>query len=132
MPLMPGAAPQVDVRVVLYWTDERLIDWKGDLPPKLWGPKLRLANAADLNMDQIQFELVDPATGRMKRGVDYDGNIVNPMDIRVFPFDMDDVRLNFETASTWETLDGSRMGRGRRGQRGGETYELRPVCEEVR
>jgi hypothetical protein len=68
----------------------------------------------------------------MKRGRDYDGSILNAMDIRAFPFDMDDIKLEFETSSTWMSFDESRRGRGAPGQKGGTTYHLQPVTEEVR
>jgi hypothetical protein len=68
----------------------------------------------------------------MKRARDYVGSLLNPMDIRAFPFDMDPIKLEFETSSNWMSFDEDREGRGAPGQKGGTTYNLRPVSKEVR
>lgn len=91
--------------VVLYWRDRRLSEmWSsGDdgacragrftLPGKLWGPRLRLHNALDVRVDQVFFDLVRPAEGLLRRMLVYTGTIINSMDLRDFPFDIDEVEV---------------------------------------
>jgi hypothetical protein len=60
----------VDAGVAYYWTDPQLAGWPegADLPARLWGPNILLHNAlGDLQEVDVAFELVDPATGRLKR-----------------------------------------------------------------
>ncbi len=37
----------VNINVVLMWTDTRLAQWDEPLPPQLWGPDIKLANSLD-------------------------------------------------------------------------------------
>jgi hypothetical protein len=117
----------VKIAVIYYWTDSRLAGWeKGKpLPPKLWGPALILTNSlGDVAQADDAFELVDSATGRLKRSHLYDGTIDNPMDLRDFPFDLDDIELEFRTTSNWESLDSSVKGAAVVGK----TYQLCQIC----
>lgn len=58
----------VRFRVVLHWTDPRLVGWSSSLPNDLWGPTVRMGNAiADATRTQMDFSLTDPAEGRLKR-----------------------------------------------------------------
>ena len=144
-----GAVPWVDVRfnldkvnavdtvaataffqgaVTFYWTDSRLAGWPegAALPPALWGPKLWLSNAlGDLKEADVQFMLVDRATGRLKRARNYAGTVDNPMELHNFPFDVDDIELQFRTYSAWETRDRQLYGVAP----GAKTYRVRQVRE---
>jgi len=59
----------------------------------------------------------------VKRTLVLEGKVSNQMNLRAFPFDKDDLQIDFWTASTFKTLDlsyGSPLPRGR-------TYDLLPV-----
>jgi hypothetical protein len=116
------------VYVVFHWTDPRLVGWPAGkpLPPQLWGPRLFLVNAlGDLEeVDGAGFTLVDASTGRLKRGRNYSGSVDNPMELRTFPFDMDNIKLDFLTASDFESLNGERTGSS-----DGKTYRLRRISD---
>eukprot|EP01046_Picozoa_sp_COSAG06_P066107 COSAG06_NODE_16529_length_996_cov_1.136009_2_plen_86_part_00 len=58
------------------------------------------------------FELVDSATGRLKRSHLYDGTIDNLMDLRDFPFDLDDIELEFRTTLQRGSRRPARAARG--------------------
>eukprot|EP01043_Picozoa_sp_COSAG02_P003505 COSAG02_NODE_86_length_39084_cov_17.815724_5_plen_420_part_00 len=118
----------VQVIVAFYWTDSRLANWDCEepLPGRLWGPRLDLTNALnDLEVEDQSFSLVDASTGRLKRSRLYSGTVDNPMDLQAFPFDLDEIEINFRTFSSWETLDRERSGRV---DMGPGTYRLRQVC----
>ena len=121
----------IKLDVVLYWTDPRMIGWPedhADLPPKLWGPTMELVNAlGDMQNESLVFSVVDAKTGRMKRAFGFTGVIENPMNLRDFPFDMDDITIMFATRSHWSTFDGETGGDVAKGM----TYRLRQIREEV-
>eukprot|EP01043_Picozoa_sp_COSAG02_P096910 COSAG02_NODE_33156_length_504_cov_1.271605_2_plen_76_part_01 len=72
--------------------------WTGPLPEKLWGPAFNFSNSlGDMTVIQDEFELLDKSTGRLKRAFLYEGTMDNPMDLRAFPYDMDDVPMTFTT-----------------------------------
>ena len=118
----------IDIYVMFYWSDPRLASWPegAELPPRLWGPKLRLKNAlGDLHEGDFVFVLNDAATGRLKRGRNYSGTVDNPMDLLKFPFDMDKIELEFQTISHFSTYDGERSGQIPKGR----SYRLRQIQE---
>ena len=60
-----------------YWNDSRLIGWNGPLPSNLWGPRMRLNNAAPgLDECNVEFAIVDSTTGRLKRCRMYTGTML--------------------------------------------------------
>mmetsp|Transcript_7882 Transcript_7882/g.14636 ORF Transcript_7882/g.14636 Transcript_7882/m.14636 type:complete len:405 (+) Transcript_7882:155-1369(+) len=117
----------INIAVTMYWTDLRLVGWKGDLPPKLWGPHLVLVNKLGLESMQVfdeVFALVNH-NGRLKRGVVYQGKITNPMSLLDFPYDCDTLDFHFHSSSHWKTLDGSKQNMVTIGQ----TYTLSEVTD---
>jgi hypothetical protein len=104
----------VKVSLIAYWTDPRVKGWVGPLPEQLWGPAFNLTNGlGDLTVTQDEFELLDKSTGRLKRTFVYEGTIDNPMDLRAFPCDFDDLPMTFTTMSRWMCNDGSASGKVR-------------------
>lgn len=119
----------IKIAIVWYWTDPRLAGWDADtpLPELLWGPTALCVNSrADFAHEQTQFELVDAATGRLKRGRMFHGSVDNDMNLRKFPFDVDDVEVKWETMGHWVSNDGSRYGTLSKSV----SYVIRPIREE--
>ena len=118
---------QIKFVVVLFWNDERFKDTTlttNDLPGELWGPDLILENALNsCSSIYDSFALVDSSTGRLKRTITFHGSVRNPMDLKYFPFDEDDLELKFISNCNWRVLDGSRYGNDPVEQ----TYTLHPV-----
>jgi len=102
--------------IVFEWIDERLILDDGiystnDLPRNLWGPDVILENAEnDCEAVYDSFSLLNSKTGLLKRTVAFHGAVYNPMDLKDFPFDSDELELKFISICNWRTLDGSRYG----------------------
>jgi hypothetical protein len=85
---------------------------------------VRLFNAlSDMQVLDFGFEVVESATGRLKRIRNYTGTVDNPMDLRSFPFGMDKIELEFFTVSHWSTYDGQRSGQMAKGK----SYRLRQI-----
>eukprot|EP01052_Picozoa_sp_SAG31_P033167 SAG31_NODE_3714_length_3957_cov_3.388025_4_plen_405_part_00 len=118
------------IAVVYYWSDPRLKGYPEDieLPPSLWGPRLVAENYIDCSEEDLQFELVDRTTGRLKRVRVYAGSLDNPMDLRSFPFDFDDVSVDWRTASNWSSASNEQTGSKAKGR----VYRLRRVQEGAR
>jgi len=118
----------IELCIVFYWTDVRMEGWKQKvLPPDLWGPLLAVENKrGTINTRQFTFDLVDAATGRMKRGLEFTGCIDNVVDISLFPFDIDRVTCEFFSASSWMSYDQTMTSQVPNGQ----TYQLREVREQ--
>jgi hypothetical protein len=95
------------------------------LPKTLWGPCIDLPDQAQdaFEVKQYAFALTDSSTGRLKRDYVYSGQVDNHMNLRKFPMDLDAVRLNFPTTSTWESRDGSTNGE----ETHGTSYRLRSI-----
>jgi len=115
--------------VVFEWNDPRL---KGmpmttnDLPVDLWGPDIILENAQnDCAVLYDSFSLIDSARGRLKRTVTFHGHVYNPMSLKDFPFDEDDLEMKFISICNWRTLDGSRHGNDPCNQ----VYVLKPMLD---
>jgi hypothetical protein len=90
-----GGSAFVKLSLFSYWNDPRVKGWDGPLPEKLWGPAFNLSNSlGDLIVTEDEFELLDRSTGRLKRAFIYEGKVDNPMDLRAFPCDLDDVSVN--------------------------------------
>eukprot|EP01048_Picozoa_sp_COSAG05_P025547 COSAG05_NODE_6550_length_939_cov_1.515476_1_plen_131_part_10 len=86
----------IKIYVIVYWTDPRLAGWTGDLPPQLWGPHLTLQNASadnDVQDTHAVFDFADRKVGRLKRVRLLCGTVENSMDLKDFPFDMDDISV---------------------------------------
>lgn len=117
----------INIAITLYWTDPRLVGWKGTLPPLLWGPAFSLVNKAgsDMNVYDEVFALTDPTQGRLKRGIVYQGTIVNPMELSNFPFDIDDILVHLHTSSHWRCLDSSHENM----LTFGKAYDVYPITD---
>jgi len=92
--------------LVITWTDRRFIGWPSiSLPPpaKTWGPWMRLANSVtagdDEDLTQVEFEVLNCETGRMKRGIRVDAVVGFPMALDDFPFDLATFTLRFMNLS---------------------------------
>eukprot|EP00040_Diaphanoeca_grandis_P005885 m.34939 g.34939 ORF g.34939 m.34939 type:complete len:419 (-) comp17058_c0_seq4:103-1359(-) len=111
--------------LALYWTDVRLIDWKGPLPEDLWGPFCNLRNgiAYEMEIDDHEFLLVDAKVGRLKRFIIFEGRVVNNLDLLEFPFDVNTIDVEFGFISHWRTKDHSKSGTSA----GARTYDLQEV-----
>lgn len=100
--------------VVFEWNDPRLCGLPittNDLPGDLWGPDIILENAQnECEVVYDSFSLMSSETGRLKRTITFHGPVYNPMDLRDFPFDNDELEMKFITICNWRTLDGSRFG----------------------
>jgi len=120
-----GAA-DVTMNVVMYWTDTRLIGWAGDLPLKLWTPRVTWENALEQTLDVFDTPaLADPKTGRVKMFQRIGGVVSNPMQLEAFPFDLDDVLFSFETGFIFRAADDSTRG----GVTTGGLYTMRKIRE---
>jgi hypothetical protein len=117
----------VSIVVVFFWTDPRLVGWDvaKQLPHDLWGPYLVVENGS-CEWSQNTFALLDPASGRLKRGTTYSGDVETLLCLRDFPFDVDRVDLAFSCMSHWRTLDGEQVANCPRGR----TYRLRPTRQK--
>ncbi|GMH92329.1 hypothetical protein TrVE_jg2597 [Triparma verrucosa] len=119
----------IEIFFVCYWTDQRLIGYNMDaeLPPKLWGPRMEIMG---LEMDEShgEFGLVDPGTGRCKRGRLYKGVIGMEMNLSSFPFDQNSIDVRFFTSSTWMSYDEGSSGMPATTA----TYTIRSVEEGAR
>lgn len=74
----------------------------------------------------MEFELVDPTTGRLKRCLKYHGTVDTPMELDDFPYDTHDLKVQFVTLSLWSTNDGSRKGALAKGK----SYRCRQIREK--
>jgi len=115
----------VNIKLVMYWTDSRLAGWEGALPRKLWGPIINVENALQgFETYQDTFALSDRAEGRLKRMVYFVGHIANAMDLQDFPFDTDEIEVEFITTSHFRSLDWEALG----SLTSGKAFRLRPIC----
>jgi len=116
--------------VVFEWNDPRLVGMTmttNDLPVDLWGPDVILENAQnDCAVLYDSFSLIDARTGRLKRTVIFHGPVYNPMNLKDFPFDKDDLELKFISICNWRTLDESRHGNDPCSQ----VYTLTPMLKK--
>lgn len=112
------------VGIMFYWTDPRLVGWKGHLPSNLWGPTCWLFNAlSDLVEVPQDFQLADASKGRMQRYTRFMGTIdFKQMLLEDFPLDVNAIDLTFRTASHWASPDGQKGSRA-----SGKSYSLVPV-----
>eukprot|EP00038_Savillea_parva_P012031 m.201733 g.201733 ORF g.201733 m.201733 type:complete len:425 (+) comp21527_c0_seq1:248-1522(+) len=101
---------EVDFGIAWKWTDRRLIGWKKELPPLLWGPCLEFWNAnSGMELKQITFALKDDTTGLMIRNDRYHATVKCDPDATFpfFPFDSMTIECKMSTASNWRSFDGS-------------------------
>ncbi|EJK62710.1 hypothetical protein THAOC_16664 [Thalassiosira oceanica] len=115
--------------VIFEWDDPRIRGMPvttNDLPGDLWGPDIILENAQDdISVIYDSFSLLSQETGRLKRTVTFHGRIFNPMSLKDFPFDNDDLELKFISICNWRTLDLSRHGNDPVKQ----VYILKPILD---
>ena len=100
----------VKLNLLMYWTDPRMVGWSAVcLPPLLWGPHPRLSEAGmEFLVTQEQFVVANPETGRMKRGLYFEGKVEHLVEQSAqssFPFDCNDVLLSFFSFCHWSTFD---------------------------
>jgi len=102
--------------VAYYWTDARIAGWNADesLPPSLWAPKLFLTNMFTNGDQQLRGEsdgisLIDTTMGRLICYNTIQGTIANTMDLRMFPFDVDEIDIRFESWSHGQTANGENI-----------------------
>ena len=119
----------IKIAVCFYWTDSRMIGYTGqNLPEDIWGPWFACYQSTpDLNQYSRAFALVDPAVGRLKRTVCLEGDIINSMNVRKFPYDLDDITLDMWTASSYRTNDGSLSSTLAKGR----NYDLREMSPKL-
>jgi len=122
------SSAQVKFLITLTWIDERFITEdrlsNSSLPGDLWGPDIQLSNSMiGFVITYSSFALIDPTIGKMKRTILFHGGIRNPMDLKNFPFDSDDLELAFSTYSSWRLLDCSKHGKNTTVQ----IYEIVPA-----
>lgn len=121
---------EVKFVMILFWNDLRFegsFMTTNDLPGELWGPDISLDNSLiDCTKVYDSFSLIDSSTGRLKRTITFHGSVWNPMDLKDFPFDRDDLELKFVTNSNWRVLDESRFGNDPVNR----TYFLNPMRED--
>lgn len=102
-----GAA-DINVVVIMYWNDSRLIGWEGDLPIKLWTPRVTWENPLLVTVDRFDTPILsDPKTGRLKLMQTIGGIVSNPMQLESFPFDLDDIIMSFESGYMFRAADNS-------------------------
>mmetsp|Transcript_42702 Transcript_42702/g.109304 ORF Transcript_42702/g.109304 Transcript_42702/m.109304 type:complete len:492 (-) Transcript_42702:1095-2570(-) len=81
--------------VDLYWHDPRLVG-ATSVPDGTWFPNgvYIINSAGDLTIDAYDKPvLVDSATGKVLWAQEIQGTLVNRMDLRAFPFDVDDIEV---------------------------------------
>lgn len=117
----------VKLGVFCYWSDPRLVGWKGQLPEDLWGPRFRVANATpDLSETNVEFAIVDHSKGRLKRCRIYAGLVESPLtDLKSFPFDINTFGVKLCTISDFSSFDDSLKGT----VAVGKSYCVREICE---
>jgi hypothetical protein len=118
---------RVSIQVVLYWCDERLCGYENLLlPPKMWTPTLYPLNFVGQSRAKVvEVQLVNMQTGRLKKTIQYDGDVDSPMDLTHFPLDVQEPLVVFETDGPWETFDGTVQEFARVGR----AYKASPVQE---
>jgi len=105
-----GAA-DVTLDIVMYWTDSRLVGWGGDLPLKLWTPRVTWENPLQVHHSSFDSPALSNAkTGRLKMMQHIGGVVSNPMQLKAFPFDIDSILLSFETGFIFRAADDSTVG----------------------
>jgi len=115
----------IKMGMVFYWNDPRMVGWTSPiLPGTLWGPEASLRNAiGGVSVEYEQFVVADPVQGRLKRIINYEALVITPMDLRLFPFDVQCLTPEFVSISHWRQLDLQRGGSLSRGQ----SYRLIPL-----
>ena len=119
--------------LVLTWTDARFKGWKSTATPPpddTWGPWMRLANSVTAGDDdvltQVEFEVLDCANGRMKRGIRVQADVEFGMALGDFPFDLATFTLRFMNLSHFRSKDLSEQGTSS----GARSYMLVEVPED--
>jgi hypothetical protein len=98
----------ISISVEFEWSDTRIVGWVGELPPKLWGPRVYLSNMlGEIREKHVYFQITDPQQGRLRRGISFIGLVDNPMSLRDFPFDQQTVRVHLVSAQNFATVDGT-------------------------
>eukprot|EP01043_Picozoa_sp_COSAG02_P000929 COSAG02_NODE_19_length_53976_cov_37.338512_11_plen_444_part_00 len=99
------ASAFIGAYVHLFWTDERLKDWPlaKPLPATLWCPLLVLDNRLRQMESHTYTYLLHRDTGEVIRTIHFVGEIRNHMELKDFPFDTEDIKLEFSTKSNWSS-----------------------------
>jgi len=98
----------VKIFLNMWWEDYRFVGKQPeDLPKNVWTPQPTLVNAMPgLETSDEPVVLNDPATGLLFYCILFEGTVANPMDLREFPFDTDNLELLFTTTSDSVQLNG--------------------------
>jgi hypothetical protein len=76
----------------------------------MWTPRFVWANAVKVEDINIASPLLlDRSTGRVKLTIKKSGVVENPMRLKAFPFDIDDIEIKLETGVCYRSADGSRV-----------------------
>jgi hypothetical protein len=92
----------VRLTMMLYWDDQRLVEAHepgSPLPSTIWSPAPRVKEEIQgkFEVDVMEFTRMteEEYCGHVHKLVRYGGMITNPMDLRNFPFDHDDIEVTF-------------------------------------
>jgi hypothetical protein len=92
----------VRLTMTLYWDDPRLKEFHelgSPLPSNVWSPAPRVKEEIQgkFEVDVMEFARMseEEYAGHVHKVVRYGGMITNPMDLRMFPFDHDDIEVTF-------------------------------------
>ena len=70
------------------------------LPPDLWGPEICIKNSIGaVHKEYDQFAVTDIKEGRLKRTINYEGEIAMPMTLHEFPFDVQSLTVDMLSIS---------------------------------
>ena len=105
----------VQFDITLHWTDSRLANWTDgvDLPPRLWTPRFNWHNTVSHKSDFLAPAILGLKRkhlgnkGRLRLRQSLSGIVKNPMDLRAFPFDVDDVECGLRTGIHSRLADGT-------------------------
>ena len=79
------------------------------------------------------LHLLNSATGRLKRGYNYEGSIEwNMTNATDFPFDIQEVDIRFYTESNWSTPGGETTGLAPKERQYCKTFRKAPILEKAR
>ena len=89
----------IQIGVFCYWKDHRLAGRSrmDPLPHRLWSPRLTVSESfVDFERKTSEFALtIGTVDGHLYTLTCYEGTIKNPMDLRLFPLDVDTLHTGF-------------------------------------
>jgi len=113
----------IEITLNMYWTDNRLNGWdpSEDLPQNLWTPRFEVTNAIEQS-NTFRIPTVSDAC-RVKLAQVIRATMKNPMNLKEFPFDINNIAVKLKTGTHFRALDGSVEGIASKGKH----YSVRPV-----